>query len=354
MSVDAIILLTTPAIPVAGYAYRRTSTASYVRTNRFAAPEQTAGASFSQVRKSALEQLDRAPTPASESYVVQSGETLSGLVRKRLEMSGSTPSAQEIQQGVAEVVRKNQLTNPDLIYPGQKIDVTPLGNTPAASVSPPLESSVRTLQAESAARSQLETAPASETAEGGESATKVSTLPEQDTTSGSNLADVVYEILHGSVAPSAKTLAAANTSEDAPVWTGLLAGEARVSSSYGMRRDPFSGRRAFHHGLDLAAAKGTDIHPAASGTVTFAGWKPGYGRMVSVRHEDGTETIYGHANSTSVRKGQSVTEDTVLAHVGSTGRSTGPHLHFEVRRNGHSQDPMAYLEQGVLQLARSE
>jgi murein DD-endopeptidase MepM/ murein hydrolase activator NlpD len=118
---------------------------------------------------------------------------------------------------------------------------------------------------------------------------------------------------------------------------------AHLGSSFGNREDPFTGRRAFHAGLDFTAAPGTAIHAAAGGTVVFAGFKPDYGWVVEIEHGNGLMTRYAHASRLLVKSGALVTPGDRIAEVGSTGRSTGPHLHFEVLRNGEAADPRRYL-----------
>jgi murein DD-endopeptidase MepM/ murein hydrolase activator NlpD len=136
-------------------------------------------------------------------------------------------------------------------------------------------------------------------------------------------------------------------------WSGLLnASNARLSSGFGMRKDPFTGRPQHHNGIDVAAPMGTKIYPYASGTVIRAGWNGGYGRMVTIRHDDGTETRYGHTSKNLVEVGDKVTLGEPIAEVGSTGRSTGPHLHFEMRRNGKPVDPVPYLSGPRLSVAQ--
>jgi murein DD-endopeptidase MepM/ murein hydrolase activator NlpD len=118
---------------------------------------------------------------------------------------------------------------------------------------------------------------------------------------------------------------------------------ARLGSSFGNREDPFTGHRAFHAGLDFTAAPGTAIHAAAGGTVVFAGFKPDFGWVVEIEHGNGLTTRYAHASRLLVKTGSIVTPGDMIAEVGSTGRSTGPHLHFEVLRNGEAADPRRYL-----------
>lgn len=115
----------------------------------------------------------------------------------------------------------------------------------------------------------------------------------------------------------------------------------RVSSSFGYRKDPFTGAIKFHHGIDIAAAEGTEIFPAKAGTVTFSGLRKGYGNIVEVDHGDGLVTRYAHNRANRVASGDRVGTDTVIAEVGSTGRSTGPHLHFEVHYEGQKVPPQA-------------
>jgi murein DD-endopeptidase MepM/ murein hydrolase activator NlpD len=115
----------------------------------------------------------------------------------------------------------------------------------------------------------------------------------------------------------------------------------RVSSGFGYRKDPFTGRFKFHHGVDIAAADGTAVHPAKGGEVTFSGYQKGYGNVVVVDHGDGFVTKYAHNRANRVAAGDRVGPDTVIAEVGSTGRSTGPHLHFEVRYEGKQVHPEA-------------
>ncbi len=115
------------------------------------------------------------------------------------------------------------------------------------------------------------------------------------------------------------------------------------SSSYGWRIDPFNGNRAFHEGLDFTAATGTKIRAAGDGIVTAAVHTPAYGNLVKLNHGAGLETRYAHASKLLVKNGDRVVKGQVIALVGSTGRSTGPHLHYEIRLNGSPLDPRKYL-----------
>jgi murein DD-endopeptidase MepM/ murein hydrolase activator NlpD len=116
------------------------------------------------------------------------------------------------------------------------------------------------------------------------------------------------------------------------------------SSSYGWRLDPFNGHKAFHEGLDFTADTGTPIYAAAGGIVSFAEQTPDYGKIVKIDHGSGLETRYAHASSLLVKVGDRVARGQKIAEVGSTGRSTGPHLHYEIRLDGNPLDPRKYLQ----------
>jgi murein DD-endopeptidase MepM/ murein hydrolase activator NlpD len=113
-----------------------------------------------------------------------------------------------------------------------------------------------------------------------------------------------------------------------------------ISSSFGLRKDPFSNQVKFHRGIDLAAPEGMPVVAALPGKVVSAGYESGYGNTVLLEHEGGVRTRYGHLASINVRPGDVVTSENTLGTVGSTGRSTGPHLHFEVIRMGKQVDPL--------------
>lgn len=119
---------------------------------------------------------------------------------------------------------------------------------------------------------------------------------------------------------------------------------AYVSSSYGYRSDPFTGGAAFHAGLDFPGPMGSPIYAAAKGRVTFVGQKSGYGNCVEVTHGNGLMTRYGHLSGFRAHVGEEVDAGALIAAMGSTGRSTGPHLHFEVRVNDRPVNPRPFLE----------
>jgi murein DD-endopeptidase MepM/ murein hydrolase activator NlpD len=120
----------------------------------------------------------------------------------------------------------------------------------------------------------------------------------------------------------------------------------RVSSRFGYRIDPFLNRRAFHNGLDLVAPLGAEVRATAPGVVVSAAWNAGYGNMVEVRHAGGITTRYGHLSAILVSRGTRVAAGTPIGRVGSTGRSTGPHLHYETRREGEPVNPVIFFAAG--------
>ncbi len=113
----------------------------------------------------------------------------------------------------------------------------------------------------------------------------------------------------------------------------------RITSRYGWRRDPFTRRRSFHNGIDLAVYRGCPIYAALAGKVVATGYSKVYGNYVIIRHHSGYQTMYGHMKSIWARRGQYVTTETKIGSVGSTGRSTGPHVHFTVYKNGSTINP---------------
>ena len=116
----------------------------------------------------------------------------------------------------------------------------------------------------------------------------------------------------------------------------------RVASGYGMRIDPVYHVRKFHQGMDFTAPTGTEVFATGNAKVKFTGWKQGYGNTVILDHGFGYETLYAHLYKSLVRKGQKVRRSDIIALVGNSGKSTGPHLHYEVRLNGKPVDPRNY------------
>jgi murein DD-endopeptidase MepM/ murein hydrolase activator NlpD len=119
--------------------------------------------------------------------------------------------------------------------------------------------------------------------------------------------------------------------------------DAWVSSGFGYRSDPFVSKKRFHDGCDIVAPRRTPIIAPSDGVVTFAGWQNGLGRTVEIEHGYGYVTVYGHADKLWVKKGDKVKRGDLIAYLGSSGRSTGPHLHYEVHLNGKLVNPHKYL-----------
>lgn len=125
--------------------------------------------------------------------------------------------------------------------------------------------------------------------------------------------------------------------------TGRPVSRGWLSSYFGLRTDPFSGRRVHHSGIDFAGKLGSDVVSVAAGVVTFSGKRSGYGNLVEINHGNGYVTRYGHNLKNLVAVGQAVKKGELIAKMGTTGRSTGPHVHFEVMVNGRHVDPKKYI-----------
>ena len=124
-------------------------------------------------------------------------------------------------------------------------------------------------------------------------------------------------------------------------------GDIDPASGFGVRMDPFTSSPAMHTGLDLHGETGDPVRATADGKVTSAGWSGGYGRVIDIDHGNGMSTRYGHLSAIDVRVGQSIRTGQIIGRIGSTGRSTGPHLHYETRVNGEAVDPQKFLRAGL-------
>ena len=129
--------------------------------------------------------------------------------------------------------------------------------------------------------------------------------------------------------------------------SGLPVTSGWISSSYGYRSDPFSGNKAWHNGVDIAGKKGANVLSVAAGLVTYASEREGYGQLVEITHDGDYVTRYGHNDSIIVKVGDVIDKGQILAKMGSTGRSTGPHTHFEVYKNGRAVDPAKYIQTNI-------
>lgn len=135
------------------------------------------------------------------------------------------------------------------------------------------------------------------------------------------------------------------------IWAHM----GKINNEFGFRRNPFGGRTyEFHAGMDIDGERGDLVVAPANGVVTEAGWKGGYGQMVEIDHGNGLKTRYGHLSKIDVEVGDNITRGQLLALVGSTGRSTGPHLHYELRLNDRPINPRHFLPPEAMQLKKSE
>lgn len=149
---------------------------------------------------------------------------------------------------------------------------------------------------------------------------------------------------------SATTLADWVSLADAPTLWPIV---GRVTSSFGERTDPFAGEGEFHRGIDIAAPSGTAIHATGDGVVAVAGWGSGYGREVMLDHGHNITTLYGHMSAIAVLPGEAVTRGQIIGYVGSSGRSTGAHLHYEVRIHDAPVNPHRYMRETMAQMAET-
>lgn len=133
------------------------------------------------------------------------------------------------------------------------------------------------------------------------------------------------------------------------IWAHL----GKINNEFGFRRNPFGGRTyEFHAGMDIDGERGDTVIAPAGGVVSEAGWKGGYGQMVEIDHGNGLKTRYGHLSKIEVSAGDTLTRGQLIAYVGSTGRSTGPHLHYELRLNDRPINPRRFLPPEPMQLAK--
>lgn len=117
-----------------------------------------------------------------------------------------------------------------------------------------------------------------------------------------------------------------------------------ITSDFGMREDPFNYSASFHTGIDIKGNYGTPVYAAADGVITLAGKNGGYGNTIKIKHSNSYETLYGHLSEIHVNEGETVKKGDLIGAIGSTGRSTGPHLHYEILKNGSQIDPAQFLQ----------
>ncbi|HOZ46042.1 MAG TPA: peptidoglycan DD-metalloendopeptidase family protein [Candidatus Hydrogenedentes bacterium] len=282
---------------------------SVVRTARLDSARPR-GRTFDEILSSLRE--SNAASKSVATYTVRPGESLWSICASRLKQAGRSATPTDIQAAITAVAGANGLRNPDLIRAGQRLNLSSIALKPESI--------------------------------GGKRLTPLVRKSSATVTLTQSLADLMASVrAQRAQAESGATRAKGR----------ILAEPAQVSSGFGYRRDPFTGRRQHHNGVDLAVPTGTPVYAYKSGTVSFSGWKCGYGNVVMVSHGDGTETVYGHNSRNRVQVGDQVDNRTTLALSGSSGRSTGPHLHFEVRVNGRSVDPEPYLAATSLEVAQA-
>lgn len=233
--------------------------------------------------------FDTALQFATNRYTVRAGDTLSEIVLDRLRGNGAGRSTADVYRAVDRVAAHNGLADPDRIHVGQQLDLSVL-NAGGTTDSKGLGADPR------------------------------AEAPRGSAIDGAAARYILRDRISGRI----------------------IDGDARVTSTYGMRRDPIRGDMRYHRGIDIAAQRGTPIVPIDIGIVVFAGQHGGHGKTVVVRHPNGMESLYGHASELLVREGDSVHPGEAIAEVGSTGRSTGPHVHFEVREDGQPINPDRY------------
>src|SRR5439155_465917 len=148
-----------------------------------------------------------------------------------------------------------------------------------------------------------------------------------------------------SPSPPRSSSSARPSTTSTAAWPSSVRKSARgaVNSEFGMRQSPWTKAPEFHGGMDIGANRGTAVQAPAAGTVVFAGTAPEYGNAVIVDHGQDIKSLYGHLSEVSVKPGQKVERGTLLAHTGNTGRSSGPHLHYEILVKGRAVNPRAYL-----------
>lgn len=172
----------------------------------------------------------------------------------------------------------------------------------------------------------------------------------------SQKADFAEMALETSLALSIRKSLGATGTQGMPSMWPVVAENVRLTSPFGWRSDPVHGTRAWHSGLDMAGPMGSPVIAAADGVITMSGWRFRYGNLVEIKHDNGFVTRYGHLQATTVKVGDRVQAGQLVALLGSTGRSTGPHVHFEVIKDGNRLNPYPFVKDThaeVAQMARS-
>ncbi|MBP3709525.1 MAG: M23 family metallopeptidase [Treponema sp.] len=239
-----------------------------------------------------------------QTYTVQAGDTLGGITRK-FELTN-----------LSTIIAINNIKNARSLYVGQKLRI------------PSIDGMLYTV------------AP-------GNSLNGISVkfnIPLEDLLDVNDLGTNVLTVGQQLFIPGAKMNSDALHEVLGDLFKNPITAKHHVSSPFGWRPDPFTGVRSYHTGIDFACAKGTPIHASMAGKVIFAGWSNIFGNYVILSHANGYQTLYGHMDKIQVKKGENVTQATVIGLVGSTGYSTGDHLHFTVYKNGKLVNPATVLK----------
>ncbi|MFO7973624.1 MAG: M23 family metallopeptidase [Candidatus Hydrogenedentota bacterium] len=296
-------------------------------------PERTMGrrhitpGAFQRALESAAAAATTKEVPAVHN--VRAGETLWSICRAHLRQLGCPSDASAVAEAIQQVARHNHIKDADYIVVGQQIDLSMLDTSAKVASRGTSELAITKTSAQSKSAAAGGPSAVSNPRSNALWRAKKAVLQTKGAFSGFLKDEAVSE--------------PAKATEKS--FGGLLGGPARLSSGFGMRKDPFTGRMQQHDGLDLAAAKGTKVYPMQEGRVTYSGWRGNYGRLIIVQHEDGTETRYGHLSERLVKEGDSVGANTVIGKVGSSGRSTGAHLHFELREGSRPVNPLPHVRQ---------
>ncbi len=241
----------------------------------------------------------------SVSHKIKPGDTLSGIVKQRMDRLGINYTTADLYRQVNIVAAANGLENPDVIYVGSTIDLHTVGKDLPQDVG----------------GAEIETASLKMTR---------SPIAMLD-----NLSEVAHHHAYAETEPQ-EPIVQSELEFVAPA-TG------RLTSRFGMRADPFTGSPRFHNGIDIALPTGTEVGSSASGRVTFVGRRGGYGNVVEVDHGGGLVSLYAHLQSASVTEGEEVLAGQTVGLSGQSGRSTGPHLHYEMRRDGEPVNPSGIM-----------
>ncbi|MDZ4858504.1 MAG: M23 family metallopeptidase [Candidatus Hydrogenedentes bacterium] len=315
------------------------------------------------------------PQPSPANHTVKKGESLWRICEDALRADGKAPTKNAINLAVHQVASANNLRNPNNLAIGQTLDLGTVhrpqmaGNKNLAVTSE--APAVREAKANANKPTHQPPLMAAEPEKGARGGATSQARPLF--TRLSNARPLVHVHPHpghevdaskSTPAPTVDLTAlmqsilepgsiAVDTAAATSPWKTLLAGAGRFTSGFGLRNDPFSGKPQFHQGIDIAAATGTEIYPYMPGTVKSAGWNGGHGNAVVIEHPNGLETMYAHASETLVKAGDVVMKDTPIAKVGTSGRSTGAHLHFEVRQNNKAIDPLPFVKDTSFNVAKT-